>query len=262
MTKIDHIVLAVHDLEAAANLYAQLGFSLAPKASHPWGTDNVCIQLLDETYIEHLALIRPAEVPEHVNNAFSFGAFNRDFLARREGFSMLAVEGDSPEHDATRFADLGLQVHDPSGMERDQRLPDGTIVRMAFRTQFATDAELHGEATVFGCYKTPKEAFWNPAYQTHENDIVGIDHVCIKTPSEAAAEPLIRAANLPENRVRVAVDTDYQTPEFSGYVIRTAALSGFIKRAADVGIAISTESDVTWLDPERTFGVRIGITQA
>ena len=259
MTKIDHIVLAVHDLEAAADLYARLGFTLAPKASHPWGTDNVCIQLADETYIEHLAMARLDEVPEPAGDVFSFGAFNRDFLTRREGFSMLAIEGNGPEDDRDRFAGQGLIVHSPSGMERDQRLPDGSVVRMAFRTQFATDLNLDGEATVFGCYKSPKEAFWNPHYQKHANGISGLDHVCIVTPSVEAADKLVSAAGLPDNDIRIEIDPSVCGARFRGYVMRADDPVDFCANAKALGIATEKKDDVMWLDPARTFGVRVGV---
>lgn len=258
MARIDHLVLPVYDLEAAADLYARLGFTLAPRASHPWGTDNVCIQLADRTYIEHLAVVRPDDVPEPEGDAFSFGAYTRDFLARREGFSMLAIEGDGPEDDARRFEDLGLWLHSPSGMERDQRLPDGDTVRMAFRTQFATDEALGGEATVFGCYKAPADAFWNPAYQTHANGVTGVAAVLITEHEPGAADRLVRAADLADGQVVVEADASVPGPRLAGFILTatdTDALGGHVAAA---GLTLAEDGDVSWLDSVRTFGVRVG----
>ncbi len=42
---IDHLVLAVRDLDAARATYGRLGFTLTPVARHPFGTANSLIQL-------------------------------------------------------------------------------------------------------------------------------------------------------------------------------------------------------------------------
>ena len=42
---IDHLVLAVRDLEKARTFYQRLGFTLTPRAQHPWGTANHLAQL-------------------------------------------------------------------------------------------------------------------------------------------------------------------------------------------------------------------------
>jgi hypothetical protein len=39
-TKLDHVVIAVHDLEAAKRLYSGLGFSMLEGGRHPTGTEN------------------------------------------------------------------------------------------------------------------------------------------------------------------------------------------------------------------------------
>ena len=61
---IDHVVILVQDLAAAAVDYAALGFSVAPGGQHTDGaTHNALITFADDSYIELLAFLRPA--PEH-----------------------------------------------------------------------------------------------------------------------------------------------------------------------------------------------------
>ena len=43
--RIDHLVLAVNDLDAARDTYGRLGFTLTPVARHPFGTANSLIVL-------------------------------------------------------------------------------------------------------------------------------------------------------------------------------------------------------------------------
>ena len=41
---IDHLVLAVHDLDAAGDFYEKLGFRVGARNRHPWGTENRIVQ--------------------------------------------------------------------------------------------------------------------------------------------------------------------------------------------------------------------------
>src|SRR5690606_19049376 len=94
MKGIDHLVLAGRDLEAMRDVYGGLGFTLTPRAQHPFGTGNTAIQL-QGGYLELLAVTRPEDVVEPLPRQFSFSAFNRDYLARHEGFSMLVLGTDN-----------------------------------------------------------------------------------------------------------------------------------------------------------------------
>src|SRR5687767_1175054 len=100
---LDHIVHAVRNLDAAADLYRRLGFNVGAHNRHPpaWGTQNHIVQL-PGTFIELLTVADTANIAPHGDRFFSFGAFNRDFLARQEGLSMLVLEGRG-ESDADEF---------------------------------------------------------------------------------------------------------------------------------------------------------------
>src|SRR5665213_4564899 len=87
---IDHLVLAVRDINAARATYDRLGFTLTPVARHPFGTENSLVQM-QGSYLELLAVADPAAIVEATETRFSFGAFNRDYLKSREGLSMLVL---------------------------------------------------------------------------------------------------------------------------------------------------------------------------
>ena len=99
---LDHIVHAVHDLDAAAEIYRRAGFTVGARNRHPWGTHNRIVQLKN-CYIEILEVAEPEKIVPHGARSFSFGAFNRDFLARREGFSMLILNSSNAARDARTF---------------------------------------------------------------------------------------------------------------------------------------------------------------
>src|ERR1700748_186037 len=109
---LDHIVHAVHDLDAAADLYRRLGFQVGARNTHPrnWGTQNHVVQL-PGTFIEPLALADTAEMAPHGPRLFSFGAFNRDFLKQGQGLSMLVLEGRGAP-DAEAFHAAGISNFD------------------------------------------------------------------------------------------------------------------------------------------------------
>lgn len=55
ITGLDHVIIAVADLERAAGIFRALGFTLAPRGEHAeWGTANHCVMFGDD-YLELLA---------------------------------------------------------------------------------------------------------------------------------------------------------------------------------------------------------------
>jgi catechol 2,3-dioxygenase-like lactoylglutathione lyase family enzyme len=63
---LDHIVHAVRDLDAAAELYRRLGFTVGARNRHSraWGTQNHIVQLPD-TFIELLAVTSREGIAPH-----------------------------------------------------------------------------------------------------------------------------------------------------------------------------------------------------
>jgi catechol 2,3-dioxygenase-like lactoylglutathione lyase family enzyme len=165
---LDHIVHAVRDLDAAADLYRRLGFQVGARNTHPrtWGTQNHIVQL-PGTYIELLAMADATEMAPHGTRFFSFGAFNRDFLERQQGLSMLVLEGRGAP-DVEAFRDAGISDFDLYEFEREGRRPDGTAVKLAFALAFASDP-LAPETGFFSILHRYPESFWNPAFQNHPN---------------------------------------------------------------------------------------------
>jgi hypothetical protein len=53
---LDHLVLPVHALDEARARLTRLGFTVAPDARHPFGTENACVFFADNTYLEPLGV--------------------------------------------------------------------------------------------------------------------------------------------------------------------------------------------------------------
>jgi catechol 2,3-dioxygenase-like lactoylglutathione lyase family enzyme len=187
---IDHIVHAVRDLDAAAALYRGLGFTVGARNKHPWGTHNTIVQF-PGSFIELLSVGGPERVPEHTPGHFSFGAFNRDFLRRTEGLSMLVLEGKGAA-DVTQFEKAGIADGKPFDFEREARRPDGTAIKVAFTLAFARDPAAP-QAGFFTCQQHYPENFWNPAYQNHANSVTGVAGVVIVAGEPAAHRGFIES---------------------------------------------------------------------
>ena len=106
--------------------------------------------------------------PPHAPGFFSFGAFVEDYLTKREGLAMLALDSSDAAADAAQFTREGIAGFQPFSFERTGRQPDGTQTRVAFSLAFARDDRLPG-AAFFVCRQHHPEAFWNPLLQHHPN---------------------------------------------------------------------------------------------
>lgn len=169
---IDHLVIAVNDLEAARANWQALGFTVTPVAHHPFGTANAVIQM-DGTFIELLGVADPTAVPEAEIAQFSFAAFNRDFLERREGISMLALASRDPTADRDDFEAAGLPVFAPFGFERMAKGPDGIDRKVGFSLTFTAERRLR-QVGFFTCRHHYPENFWRAEFQHHQNDALRI----------------------------------------------------------------------------------------
>jgi hypothetical protein len=164
---LDHIVHAVRDLDAAAAFYDRAGFTVGARNRHPWGTHNRIVQLKN-AYIEILEVAEPGKIAPHGAGSFSFGAFNRDFLAHREGFSMLILNSSNAIDDAHAFETAGIGGFEVFDFAREGKKPDGTPVKLAFSLAFAAD-RASPQVRFAVCQHHFPENFWDPAFQRHAN---------------------------------------------------------------------------------------------
>ncbi len=195
---LDHVVVAAKSLATLAARYEALGFVLTPLARHPdpMGTSNRLAQLPGHNFIELLEVDRPQGVTPHDPAAlpprFSFGAANKEFLARREGMSLLVLQSGDAAADLADWRAAGLTTYAPFDFERSARLPDGSEVTVAFTLGFVTAPALPGLG-FFVCHNRVPQSFWKPAYQNHANGARKIVAVYLMAEEPAvAAEALSR----------------------------------------------------------------------
>ncbi|GAB5467259.1 MAG: hypothetical protein Kilf2KO_02890 [Rhodospirillales bacterium] len=184
---IDHIVIAVKDLEEAGARYERLGFTLTPPAQHPWGTANRLALFTGRCFLELLAVDRPEVLARHSEalapRSFDFGRFNQNFLKQGQGASMLVLTGNDSRADAAAYANLG--GHPPFDFERQATLPDGSSARVAFSLAFASDPGLP-DCGFFTCHNQEPKTFWKPQFQVHPNGAQTIAALVMAAPDPAA----------------------------------------------------------------------------
>ena len=181
---IDHIVHCVHDLDAAIARFEALGFTVTPRALHPFGTGNALVQM-QGCFIELLAIVEPEKIGAAAAGGFSFGAFCRDYLERREGMAMLVFESGDAHADRADFVAGGLTTYPVFDFSRKAKLPGGDEATVAFSLAFVTDKAMP-QAAFFTCQQHAPEYFWKPEYQRHANGARDIAEIVMVADDPAA----------------------------------------------------------------------------
>ncbi|MGJ4947199.1 VOC family protein [Bradyrhizobium sp. HKCCYLS20291] len=174
---IDHAVVVVKDLDAAAEIWKQLGFTLSPRGTHSakMGSGNYTI-MLDPDYIELLGIL--AETDHNVPT--------RNFLAQRgEGIERIAFTAIDSAAGAEEIRAKGFEPIGPIDFERPVPLPDGTISAAKFRVFQWPVAEAPGGLRIFACQHKTRETVWIPELMTHANGAKQLKQALIVTPDPA-----------------------------------------------------------------------------
>ena len=186
MKGLDHFVICVRDLDRAGAFYQQLGFTLTPRAQHPFGSSNRLVQL-DGVFLELLCIDRPENIPPQVPGQFNFIHFNKKYLQSREGISMLVLDSEDAEEDHRIAKKAGLQTWPTFRFSRKARLPGGQTETVSFRLNFVTHPDMQMTA-FFTCRQFNPEHFWQSPYQQHANSAQTVAEACLvaENPQEYA----------------------------------------------------------------------------
>lgn len=150
ITGIDHLVIAVGDLdEAAAAVARSVGLAVVPGGTHPdHGTANRLVWLGD-TYLELVAVVDP----DRAWHSW-FGRLVLDRLAAGGGLAALCLASDDLAADIAAARGRGVDVAGPFPGER--RRPDGRVVRW----RLALPDPLGVDAAPFLIEHDPTAAEW------------------------------------------------------------------------------------------------------
>jgi catechol 2,3-dioxygenase-like lactoylglutathione lyase family enzyme len=122
ITRVDHLMLVVDDVEAAMNTFdATLGMNARYGGAHPRGTHNALVHFPGK--LGYLELIGPRD-REQVRQS---NPAMIDYIAKGGGIWRIAVGTDDAGAENARLRDLGVPAADVADWSRDR--PDGTTVR-------------------------------------------------------------------------------------------------------------------------------------
>jgi len=175
---LDHVVIAVRDLERAAHAWRRLGFTLSPRGLHSehMGTGNYTI-MFGEDYLELLGVVAPT--PRN--------APLRAFLDAREGIERLAFTTLDAQAGVAELQGRGIAATGPLDFGRPVTLPDGGTAHASFRTFDWPRTEAPGGARLFACQHLTRDAVWIPALQRHPNGALRIERLELASGDPAAA---------------------------------------------------------------------------
>jgi glyoxalase-like protein len=122
LTRLDHVMMCVGDLERGVAACRRLGFEVSPGGVHPGRGTHNAIAFHDDDYLELLA-VRDRE--EYTKASPGGGLL--DFLARGDGIRYIAVQSDDLAADVAAMRQRGVDVTDPADGAR--RTPSGATLR-------------------------------------------------------------------------------------------------------------------------------------
>lgn len=162
---LDHAVIAVRDLDAAAAEFARLGFALTPKGHHAeWGTVNYCLMFAND-YVEIIAAEGEGAEADRVRAALD-----------RQGDGLTGISITSANGAATGecLRAAGLDV--PVARSLSRKLDDGKGTTLMF-SEMALPVEATPGVRTRIVEHITAERERHPQWLEHPNSAVGVASV-------------------------------------------------------------------------------------
>ena len=243
LTSLDHLVIAVRDLDAATATYASL-FGLRPswRGDHgDWGTGNTLFRL-QNTYVELLAPLRPGALAD---------ALRQHLDAAGEGPYALAFGTEAIEATAHTLGDLGMTAGAPAaGSGRDH----ASGAERRWRNLFLSPAATRGVRLFVIQHDSPPEALpLAPPTAPADAMVGGVDHAVIMTPDPDAAIALYRD----RFGLRLALDRTFTERGMRLLFFRIAGIT------VEVAATVAGDPPVApGGDPDRFWGISYRVADA
>ncbi|MCW8086740.1 VOC family protein [Sabulicella glaciei] len=175
---LDHLVIAVRDLDAAAAEWRALGFTVSPRGLHSphIGSANHTM-MFGEDYLELLGVV----APQPHNEAL------RAFLSAREGLERAAFTTTDAAAGVAALRARGLAATGPVDFSRPVPLPDGGGAEARFTVFHFPREEAPAGLRVFACQHHTRDAVWVPTLQSHPNGVTRILSALVATEDPAGA---------------------------------------------------------------------------
>ncbi|WP_454835236.1 VOC family protein [Pseudomonas lini] len=189
--RVDHPVVAVHDLIATRAQYQQLGFIVPPSGKHQeWGTENLCIMFPGD-YLEIRGIGDP--------NKFLAGVDK--FLEKGEGLYSVAFNAKSADESYQAGIDAGLGIEPPKALNRKLVLED-KVLDLHFRTVMLDHSLYPGLTHANLCEHLTPDTLRQPGWVDHPNGVVSFGRIVGVVSDFDAAQTAYNKLLGPENVCR------------------------------------------------------------
>lgn len=192
---LDHLVLPTADLAVARARLTALGFTVAPRGVHPFGTDNCCVYFSDGTFIEPLAIDDVVTAAEAIAAGNTFVARDKAYRDRlgEEGFSAIVFGTSDADADHTRYVEAGISAGNRLDFSRPFIDADGNSDTASFRLAFAAAVDTP-ESFLFACERVNAPNVDRTSLQTHANGVGGMAEIVAVSSNPSAQYDLLRTA--------------------------------------------------------------------
>lgn len=184
LTRIDHVMICVPDLDRGVAAYARMGFGVHPGGVHSGKGTHNAIAFMQDDYLELLAI---RDRGEYLSNS-PFGGLV-EFLERGGGLRYAAVQSDDLAADVAAMRARGVDVSE--AIDGARRTPAG----LELRWRAAMLGERNALPVFFLQHLTPvqERRAQVPAAGRHPNGVQRIERVYIAvTDLDAAVESYSR----------------------------------------------------------------------
>lgn len=181
---LDHLVLPVSSVDRARARYEALGFTVAATGRHPFGTENCCVFLGNDTFLEPLAIYKRevCEVAMARGNTFLRNDAAYRFRRDVEGFSHLVVKTDDASADHVEYRDGGIGGGPMVRFDRRFQTASGQHDDVSFALAFAEDRRAP-DAGFFSCEVVRAPGVDRSDLLTHPNGAVGLVESVMSEPN-------------------------------------------------------------------------------
>lgn len=178
---LDHVVINVlFDMDRAAVLMSQLGFTLTPRGYHSLGSINH-LMMFENDYLELVGLPLGTDV------------LRRDVLESPLGLNGLVFQASDVDACQCTLRDSGLAMLEPQSFSRPVTI-DGVEHLARFRT-VRTAPELFEAGRVYYCRHYTPELVWHRPWMSHPNGVRAlIEFVVVTSNAEVDAPRYAEAA--------------------------------------------------------------------
>lgn len=190
-------MLPVGELSVARARLTTLGFTVAPDAVHPFGTENCCVYLADGTFLEPLAIAQRETCEATAAKGNVFTARDQAFRFRRplgneEGFSALVFGTMDARADHARFVKAGISAGKMLRFSRQFEDKKGNRETMSFKLAFAADLRAP-DAFFFTVERVNAAPGGRKAFEKHANGAVAMTEIALSEANPSDFQYLLEA---------------------------------------------------------------------